>query len=147
KSIKDLGGSLYKINTSWDIQFIKIGDETYDLNNVEHAKLRRVYNDPRIHFAVVCASKSCPKLQQDAYVASRLDEQLDEAGRDFLKNTFRNKISTDKAAISSLFKWYRGDFTENGTLIEFLNKYAPVKIKDNADISYLDYDWSLNDWP
>ncbi len=147
KSIKDLGGSLYKINTSWDIQFIHIGDETYDLNNVEHAKLRRVYNDPRIHFAVVCASKSCPKLVNEAYVASRLDEQLDQAGRDFLKNDFRNKISADKAAISSIFKWYKGDFTQNGTLIDFLNKYSPVKIKPNADISYLDYDWSLNDWP
>ncbi|MGB4974959.1 MAG: DUF547 domain-containing protein, partial [Cyclobacteriaceae bacterium] len=82
KSIKDLGGSLYKINTAWDIQFIKIGDETYDLNNVEHSKLRRVYNDPRIHFAVVCASKSCPKLINEAYVSSKLDEQLDQAGRD-----------------------------------------------------------------
>lgn len=147
KSIKDLGGSIYKINTSWDIQFIKIGNETFDLNNVEHAKLRRVYNDPRIHFAVVCASKSCPKLISEAYVASRLDAQLDQAGRDFLKNTFRNNITSDKAAISSIFKWYKGDFTENGTLIEFLNKYAPVKIKANAEISYLDYDWSLNDWP
>jgi len=147
KSIKDLGGSLYKINTSWDIQFIKIGDETYDLNNVEHAKLRRVYNDPRIHFAVVCASKSCPKLLNEAYVAARLDEQLDQAGRDFLKNDFRNNISTDKAAISSIFKWYKGDFTGNGTLIDFLNKYSPVKIKSSAEISYLDYDWSLNDWP
>ena len=92
KSIKDLGGSLYKINTSWDIQFIKIGNEVYDLNNVEHSKLRRVYNDPRIHFAVVCASKSCPQLLNEAYVASRLDEQLDQAGRDFLKNDFRNKF-------------------------------------------------------
>jgi hypothetical protein len=147
KSIKDLGGSLYKINTPWDIQFIKIGDETYDLNNVEHGKLRRTYNDPRIHFAVVCASKSCPKLLNEAYVPSRLEEQLDHAGRVFLKDTFRNKISTNKVAISSIFKCYQGDFTEDGSLIDFLNKYAPVKIKANAEVSYLDYDWSLNDWP
>ena len=147
KSIKDLGGSLYKINTPWDIQFIKIGDETYDLNNVEHGKLRRTYNDPRIHFAVVCASKSCPKLLNEAYVPSRLEEQLDQAGRVFLKDTFRNKISTNKVAISNIFKWYRGDFTEDGSLIDFLNRYAPVKIKADAEVSYLDYDWSLNDWP
>lgn len=147
KSIKDLGGSLYKINTPWDIQFIKIGDETYDLNNVEHQKLRRAYNDPRIHFAIVCASKSCPKLLNEAYVPSKLDEQLDQAARNFLKDTFRNIISTNKVAISSIFKWYSGDFTKNGTLIDFLNKYSPVKIKADADISYLDYDWDLNDWP
>lgn len=147
KSIKDLAGSIYKINTPWDIQFIKIGNDTYDLNNIEHAMLRRVYNDPRVHFAVVCASKSCPKLLNEAYVASKLDEQLDQAGRDFLKNAFRNNISSDKASISNIFKWYKGDFTEEGTLIDFLNKYAPVKIKANAEISYIDYDWSLNDWP
>ena len=58
-----------------------------------------------------------------------------------------NGISPDKAAVSSIFKWYKGDFTENGTLIDFLNKYSPVKIKSSAEISYLDYDWSLNDWP
>ncbi len=147
KSIKDLGGSLYKINTPWDIQFIKIGDETYDLNNVEHQKLRRAYNDPRIHFAIVCASRSCPKLLNESYVPSKLDEQLDQAARNFLKDTFRNKISTNKVEISSIFKWYSGDFTKNGTMIDFLNKYSSVKIKADADISYLDYDWGLNDWP
>ncbi len=145
KTIKDLGGSIYKINTSWDIQFIKIGKETYDLNNIEHQKLRRVYNDPRIHFAVVCASKSCPKLLNEAYTASKLDAQLDQAGRDFLKDNFRNKITPAKAEVSSIFKWYKGDFTEKGTLIDFLNKYSPVKINSNASISYLDYDWSLNE--
>lgn len=147
KSIKDLGGSLYKINTAWDIQFIKIGDDTYDLNNVEHAKLRRAYNDPRIHFAIVCASKSCPKLLNEAYVPSRLDGQLNRAARSFLSDPFRNKISPDKIAISSIFKWYSGDFTKNGTLIDFLNQYSPVKIKAGAQVSYLDYDWGLNDWP
>ncbi|HCM76457.1 MAG TPA: DUF547 domain-containing protein [Cytophagales bacterium] len=147
KSIKDLGGSIYKVNTPWDIQFIKIGNETYDLNNIEHGKLRRAYNDPRIHFAVVCASKSCPKLFNEAFNAARLEQQLDQAGRDFLSNSFRNKITSQKAEISSIFKWYKGDFTEKGSLIDFLNKYAPVTINSNASISYLDYDWSLNDWP
>jgi len=145
KSIKDLGGSIYKINTAWDIQFIKIGNDTYDLNNVEHQKLRRVYNDPRIHFAVVCASKSCPKLLNEAFTAAKLEQQLDQAGRDFLKNSFRNKITPNKVEISSIFKWYKGDFTEKGSLIDFLNKYSPAKINANASISYLDYDWSLNE--
>lgn len=147
KSIKDLGGSIYKVNTPWDIQFIKIGKETYDLNNVEHGKLRRAYNDPRIHFAVVCASKSCPKLLNEAFVASKLDQQLDKVGRDFMNDSFRNKITPNKIEISSIFNWYKGDFTENGSLIDFLNKYAQIKINSKASIDYLDYDWSLNDWP
>lgn len=147
KSIKDLGGSLYKVNTAWDIQFIKIADETYDLNNVEHAKLRRAFNDPRIHFVLVCAAKSCPKLLNESYVAAKLDAQMDKAAKDFLKNKEKNKITPGKIEISSLFKWYKGDFTNNGSLIDFLNKYATVKIDANASISYLDYDWSLNDWP
>lgn len=147
KSIKDLGGSIYKVNTPWDIQFIKIGKETYDLNNVEHDKLRRAYNDPRIHFAVVCASKSCPKLLNEAFVASKLDLQLDKAGRDFINDPLRNKMASNKIVISSIFSWYKGDFTKNGSLIDFVNKYAKIKVNANASIDYLEYDWSLNDWP
>lgn len=147
KSIKDLGGSLYKVNTAWDIQFIKIGNDTYDLNNVEHGKLRREYNDPRVHFVLVCAAKSCPKLLNEAYSASKLDAQMDKAAKDFLKNSNKNKITPNKIEISSLFKWYKGDFTNDGSLINFLNQYAPLKINASASISYLDYDWSLNDWP
>ncbi len=145
KSIKELGGSIYKINTPWDKRFINVGGETLDLNNIEHAKLRREFDDPRIHFAVVCASRSCPKLQNEAFVASKLDQQMDKAGRDFLNNTFRNRISSNKAELSSIFKWYKSDFTKSGSLIAFLNKYSPVKISEKAEISYLDYDWSLNE--
>lgn len=145
KSIKDLGGWIYKVNTPWDIKFITIGGEKLDLNNIEHAKLRRDFDDPRIHFAVVCASKSCPKLLNEAYEASKLDQQLDQAGRDFLSDSFRNKIGSSKVELSSIFKWYRGDFTKKGSLLNFINNYAPVKINSNAPISYLEYDWNLNE--
>lgn len=145
KSIKNLGGGIYKVNTPWDIRFIKIGGETYDLNNIEHAKLRRGFDDPRIHFAIVCASKSCPKLIREAYNADQLDQQLDRAAKEFLKDTFRNRISSDRAEISSIFKWYNGDFTVSGTLVDYLNRYSPIKLKPNAKISYMDYNWSLNE--
>ncbi len=145
KSIKDLGGWIYKVNTSWDIKFIQIGKEKLDLNNIEHAKLRRDFDDPRIHFAVVCASKSCPKLLNEAYVAAKLEKQLDQAGRDFLNDPFRNKVTTTKAELSSIFKWYKGDFTKDGSLIDFVNKYSPQKINSTANVSFLDYDWSLNE--
>ncbi|HRX00247.1 MAG TPA: DUF547 domain-containing protein [Cyclobacteriaceae bacterium] len=145
KSIKDLGGWIYKVNTAWDIRFIKIGTETLDLNNIEHEKLRREFDDPRIHFAIVCASKSCPKLMNEAYVAEKLEEQLDQAGRSFLNDPSRNKISRNNVELSSIFKWYKGDFTKKTTLIEFVNRFTTQKISRDAAIGYLDYDWSLNE--
>ena len=145
KSIKDLGGWIYKVNTPWDIQFLRIGSETMDLNNIEHDKLRADFDDPRIHFAIVCASKSCPKLVNASYEAASLESQLDQAARDFLSDTSRNKIATDQLEISSIFKWYRGDFTKSGSLVDYINNYTTISINSNARISFLDYDWTLNE--
>ncbi len=145
KSIKDIGGKIYKINTAWDIKFITIGGEKYDLNNIEHKMLRRKFEDPRIHFAIVCASMSCAKLRREAYTGSKLEAQLDEQAKDFLNDNSKNRISTDKAEISKYFTWYGGDFTKNGSLVDFINKYSQTKINTNTKISYLDYNWSLNE--
>jgi hypothetical protein len=145
KSIKDIAGKIYKINTAWDIQFINIGGKKYDLNNIEHGMLRKKFNDPRIHFAIVCASMSCAKLRRDAYTPAKLDAQLDEAGRDFLNNKLKNRVSADKAELSKYFSWYKGDFTKNGSLENFINKYSVTQISAKTKISYLDYDWSLNE--
>ncbi len=145
KSIKDIAGKIYKINTAWDIQFINIGGKKYDLNNIEHGMLRRKFNDPRIHFAIVCASMSCAKLRRDAYLAAKLDAQLDEAGKDFLNDKSKNRISGDKAELSKYFSWYKGDFTKNGSVENFINKYVTTPLSAGAKITYLDYDWSLNE--
>jgi len=145
KSIKDIAGKIYKINTAWDIRFINIGGEKYDLNNIEHKMLRRKFNDPRIHFAIVCASMSCAKLRREAYTGSQLDKQLDEQGRDFLNDKSKNRITGDKAELSKYFSWYQGDFTKNGNLVDFINKYSQTRITANTKINYLDYNWSLNE--
>lgn len=145
KSIKDIAGKIYKINTPWDIQFIKIGTKTYDLNNVEHGILRKKYNDPRIHFALVCASISCPKLQRDAYTGVSVNTQLENAGKEFLNDRSKNNIATDKASLSKYFSWYAGDFKQNGTMRDFINKYSVTKMNANTRISYLDYNWGLNE--
>ncbi len=145
KSIKDIAGNIYKINTPWDIQFIKIGGKTYDLNNVEHGILRKKYNDPRIHFALVCASISCPKLQRDAYTGASLNTQLDNAGKEFLNDKAKNNIAADKASLSKYFSWYKGDFKQNGSMTDFINKYSSTKMNANTRISYLDYNWGLNE--
>jgi hypothetical protein len=145
KSIKDLGGKIYKVNTPWDIKFITIGGKKYDLNNIEHGILRKKYDDPRIHFALVCAAMSCPKLQQEAYTGSDVDKQLDAAGKEFLNDKSKNKISASKADLSKYFSWYKGDFTKNGSLSDFINKYSQTKINGDTKIGSLDYDWSLNE--
>ena len=145
KSIKDIAGKIYKINTPWDIQFVKIGGKTYDLNNVEHGILRKKYNDARIHFALVCASISCPKLQRDAYTGASVDAQLNNAGKEFLNDKSKNNIAADKASLSKYFSWYAGDFKQNGTMRDFINKYSATKLNANTKISYLDYNWGLNE--
>lgn len=145
KSIKDIAGNIYKINTPWDIRFINIGGKKYDLNNIEHGILRKRFDDPRIHFALVCASISCPRLRNEAYTASKLDAQLEDAGKEFLNDKSKNKISAGKAELSKYFSWYKGDFTKNGSLADFINKYSQTKINGDTKISYLDYNWNLNE--
>ena len=148
KSIKDIGSSIQIpfVNTPWDIKFITIGKEKMDLNNIEHGKLRKLFDDPRIHMALVCASKSCPILLNEAYDPKRLDAQLSKQAKAFLDDPFRNKISADNPQLSMIFKWYSMDFNKNGGSVRaFVNRYSSVKIKSDAKISHIDYDWGLNE--
>ena len=148
KSIKDIGSSIQIpfVNTPWDIKFIAIGNEKLDLNTMEHGKLRKSFDDPRIHMALVCASKSCPILLNEAYNARKLDEQLTRQIIAFFADSFRNKVSPDRPQLSMIFNWYGMDFSKNGrSVISFVNTYSKVKIKPKAKIDYLDYDWGLNE--
>ncbi len=145
KSIKDIGGKIYKVNTPWDIKFINIGGKKYDLNNIEHGILRKKYDDPRIHFALVCAAISCPRLRDEAYNAAKLDAQLDDAGKEFLNDKSKNKITAQRADLSKYFSWYKDDFTKNGSLADFINKYSSIKINSKTTIGALDYNWNLNE--
>jgi Protein of unknown function, DUF547 len=148
KSIKDIGSSIQIpfVNTPWDIKFVTIGKEKIDLNSIEHIKLRKQFDEPRIHMALVCASKSCPILLNEAYDPRQLEQQLTRQTKAFLADPFRNKILPDKPQLSMIFKWYSMDFTKNGgSIIAFVNSHSPVKIKRDAKILYLDYDWGLNE--
>ena len=102
-------------------------------------------NEPRIHFAIVCASVSCPKLQNEAFGASNLEEQLSKATKEFLADTSKNQFSEDDIKISKIFKWFKKDFEVNGSLIDFINAYSSIKISASARKSYNDYNWDLND--
>ena len=145
KSIKDIAGSIYKINTPWDIKFITIGGQKYDLNNIEHKILRNQFDDPRIHFALVCASISCPRLRDEAFTGSGINAQLEDAGKEFLNDKSKNNIRADKADLSKYFSWYKGDFIKNGSLVDYVNKYSSTKITSKTKIGSLDYNWGLNE--
>jgi hypothetical protein len=137
KSIKD-------IETPWDRKFISIEGKTYSLNDIENKVLRAEFKDARIHFAVNCASKSCPTLQNRAYTPGNLESMLESSTRAFINDPKMNNLTTNKIQISNLFEWYMGDFTMKGTLVQFLNRYAQVSIAPGAAVTYMEYDWTLN---
>ena len=141
KSIMDIKE---KGKTAWKIPFAKVGGETYTLDNIEHEILRKELFDPKIHVGVNCASGSCPKLGNVAFTEENIDEELTKLMKAFINDSSRNKITKKKVQISEIFNWFKEDFTKNGSVIDYLNKYSETEIKSNARISYLNYNWSLN---
>jgi len=133
--------SIKSIKSPWGKKWVKVGDELLSLGNIEHKILRKM-NEPRIHFAINCASYSCPKLINAAFTADNMEQELEQATIDFVNDTTRNKFD-QKAELSEIFKWYKSDFTTNGTVLEYIAKYK--KINTKSRIGYLDYDWSLNE--
>ena len=129
---------------AWNIPFAKVGNKTYTLNHIEHEILRKNFNDPRIHVGVNCASGSCPQLGNFAFTEQNYETKTNKLMKKFVNDTSRNKISKKKVQISSIFDWFKGDFTKNGSVIDYLNKYSDIKISSKAKISYLKYDWTLN---
>ncbi len=144
ESIKKVKGGVPFINSVWDIDFITIEGITYSLGNIEHGILRKNYDEPRIHFAVNCASTSCPNLLNEAFVAEKLDAQLDKTAEVFLYDNTKNVIGSEKLELSKIFTWYKSDFTKHGSLKDYIQQYVKEDISSKK-ISYLKYDWNLND--
>jgi hypothetical protein len=136
--------SIQDIKEPWKQRLWKLGSKWYNLNEIEHQILRKM-NEPRIHFGIVCASYSCPKLQNEAFTALQLDAQLTKATREFLADPNRNSITSDNINISKIFKWFSKDFKQNGNIIDFLNQYSDVQISSKAKTSFKDYNWNLNE--
>lgn len=137
KSIKD-------INDPWEQTFFEIGGKTMSLSTIEHEILRPM-GDPRIHFAIVCASESCPKLLNCAYETETLTDQLDQAAREFINDPSKNSLTASKLTISKIFKWFKSDFPKGDGFITYLNKYSNLKISSEAKINFQTYNWSLNE--
>jgi len=156
KSIKDLG-SVFQ--SPWKKKFFRLlGEERY-LDWIEHEQLRPGYNDWRVHAAVNCASIGCPALRPEAFVAPRLDEQMDDGMNRFMSDPTRNRYVDGRAELSEIFKWFGEDFQKGHRGIRNLNdlvlryadglgvpmaERAPIRA-GSVRIRYLDYDWSLND--
>jgi len=145
-SIKDIGS---RPKGPWKIRFCKIGGKTFTLDEIEHDMIRPRFKDPRVHFAINCASKSCPPLISEPYEGSILDQQLDSNTRAFLSNPKENRLEGDTLYVSKIFKWFEDDF--NGDVVGFFMTHAEGDLndrlaakRDKIRIKYLHYDWSLN---
>ena len=158
KSIRGLGSLLSK---PWSIKNVPLLGTTLTLDNIEHDMLRAKgrFDDPRIHFAVNCASIGCPMLREEAFVAERLEAQLDEQTQRFMSDRSRNRYADGKLEVSKIFDWYGGDFKlgHKGipSLTAFFARYAAQLADAPADrerikaqgvaVGFLEYDWKLND--
>jgi len=123
------------------------------LEDIEHEILRKEFREPRIHFAIVCASKSCPTLRSEAYRATTLDAQLTEAARGFVSDSSKNRYDAASRTLrlSPIFDWFEEDFERSSqTLPAFVARYAEpataAALTSGGDVrvEFLDYDWSLN---
>ncbi|MDT8309942.1 MAG: DUF547 domain-containing protein [Methylophaga sp.] len=157
-SIKDLGSFL---SSPWKRDFIPLFGRDVSLDHIEHDLIRGsgLYNEPRIHFTVNCASIGCPALRNEAYTAELLDAQLAQQTQLFLQDRSRNRLDGNRLQVSAIFKWYREDFEQGwrntDSLAAFLALYADALVLDATQqkklrqgeiaIDFLDYDWQLND--
>ncbi|MBS0336589.1 MAG: DUF547 domain-containing protein [Proteobacteria bacterium] len=151
KSIRDFGTVF---GNPWKDRFFRLLGHEASLDGIEHGMLRKpgAYDDPRVHFALNCASVGCPMLREEAYVAERLDRQLEDQAVRFLSDRGRNRFANGRLEVSKLFDWYKEDF---GVREAYFARYAALLADAPADrrlvaagkapLSFLDYDWGLND--
>ena len=146
KSIKELG-SLFK--GPWKKKICRIDGKIITLDDIEHNILRPRFKDPRVHFAINCAAKSCPPLRSEPYSVGDLEQQLDEMTGAFINDLENNRLEDYTLYVSSIFKWFKEDF--NKDIINFFLKYAKGDLKgqleankEKTKVKYLDYNWSLN---
>ena len=136
--------SIRDLPNPWGGELISLEGKGYSLDDIEHKVLRKM-GEPRIHFALNCASASCPVLQPFAFSEEKLDAQLNWAARAFINDPERNRFQPGLARLSSLFNWYRGDFEKaSGSLAAFLNTYLDTPLEPGCRIRFLPYDWGLN---
>ncbi|MBT6120625.1 DUF547 domain-containing protein [bacterium] len=141
-SIKDIG---WVFQSVWDKPVININDVPYSLNEIENDMLRTM-GEPAIHFAIVCASLSCPNLRPEAYTSAIVLSQLEDQSKQFLKNPTKGliyNISRDQVEISKIFHWFEKDFGGKDGVKDFLSEFITLPT-DTYSVTYLPYNWELN---
>ena len=147
-SIRDIGGSLFSPGP-WKKDYVSVEGRKLSLDNIEHDILRKVWRDPRVHYAVNCASFSCPNLLGQAFSGATLDRLLDSGARDYVNHPRGVRVEGRRLTLSRIYSWYRSDFgSTDAEVIAHVAAYAEPKLKQQLDgiksIAGYDYDWSLN---
>ena len=157
--------SVQRIPGIWENIKTKAAGRTVSLNDIEHKILRTIFREPRIHFAIVCASVGCPSIRPEPFLPARLESQLEDAARIFVNDPRKVKWDADrkKLEVSSIFDWFSDDFNsfanddwrklyskKHAGIVAFLSKYLPQPASESlrttgVKVEFLDYDWTLND--
>ncbi len=145
------GPFIPSVNSPFSVEFATVGGTVYSLDGIEHGIIREQFDEPRIHFALVCGALSCPPLRAEAYDGAVLDAQLDDQARRFLHDPSKNAVTVTEARLSKLFDWYEGDLggSKPGVL-SFIAPYFDGDVRaaleaGTPSVSYNDYEWSLNE--
>lgn len=159
ESIKNINRAFgfLKAGGPWREPLAAVGGTNYTLDEIEHERIRPVFNEPRVHFALVCAAVSCPPLRNEAYVGARLDAQLDDQGVQFLRHSpakNRVDVATGTVYLSRIFDWYGKDFASSTPgVLSALARYLPAGAEQTllaggrARVKWTAYDWALNRQP
>jgi hypothetical protein len=150
KSIKSIG---WVPGSAWKQEGVRLFGKKISLDEVEHGIIRKKYKEARVHFALVCAARGCPPLRAEAFVAGRLDAQLQDQGVIFLGDGGKNRadVATRTLYLSEIFKWFAGDFeAASGSVQKFVAPFFPEPVRaalaaGDFKIAHTEYDWSLND--
>ena len=152
KSIRNIGTLP---GAAWRQLVVRFGGQIMALDHLENKIIRADYNEPRIHFALVCAANGCPPLRSEPYIGNRLERQLDDQAKQFLATGEKNRFDLEKNTLwlSPIFKWYKEDFTgKTGSLAAYVKPFLPEESRHGLERSskirvlYTDYDWNLNEW-
>ena len=149
KSIKDINK---EGQGPWKLKVVNLFGKKISLDHLEHEIIRQNYNEPRVHFALVCAAVGCPKLPSQSFMPSKLEEQFAERTRLFLSEKDKNFIDENQKTVylSSIFDWFAQDFNKtHGSVLGFVKEYLPAeeakKINSDYSLKFTEYDWNLNE--
>ena len=136
--------SIQKIKKPWDTDFVPLFGNKVSLNHIEHEVLRKQFDEPRIHFALVCAALGCPPISPTAFVGEKLNQQLNKVAKTFLNDKAKNRAEGNKLFLSKIFEWYGEDFKKkHGGYKQYV--IAMLGLTGKYSVKFTNYDWNLNE--